>query len=128
MTIRALLGLVGLLLAVAPVQAAEPITGATLAAQCPAALDRLAGKATSPQAAQAASFCLGYLSGIVHAYAVAPAAGMTPLYCVPEGADIGHMMRVVLSYLREHPEQHDVAGITVVTQALEAAYPCHRAP
>jgi hypothetical protein len=123
MSLRATIVLLGLLVASAA-QAAAPITGATLAAQCPAAEARLAGKALTPPAAQAASFCLGYLSGIDHAFAMAFASGMVGLYCLPENTTVGQMIRAVMSYLREHPEQLDTAGITVVSQAFEAAYPC----
>jgi hypothetical protein len=68
----------GLLLAASQALAAEPITGATLAEQCPAALERLDGQATAPDAAMAAAFCLAYLAGIQHLHQLATDSGFPP--------------------------------------------------
>ena len=114
----------GLLLAASQALAAEPITGATLAEQCPAALERLEGQATAPDEAMAAAFCLAYLAGIQHMHQLATDSGFPPLFCVPEDTDISHVVRVVVSALREHPESHRLAGVVVVTEALKTAYPC----
>ena len=89
----------GLLLAVATGQAAELITGAVLAEHCPAALDRLDGKPLRPDAAQAASFCLGFLSGMEYLHEALTASGSTPAYCVPREATVSHLIRVLVSYL-----------------------------
>jgi Rap1a immunity proteins len=79
---------------------------------------------TAPDTAIAGAFCLGYVSGIEHMHMFAQWSGLSPIFCLPENADIGHVIRVVLSYLREHPEHQQSDGIMVVTTALREAFPC----
>ena len=114
----------GLVLVVSIGQAAELITGNTLAVHCPAVLDRLDGKPLSPDAAQVASFCLGFLSGADYLHEALTAAGSTPAYCLPREATVSHIIRVLVSYLREHPDQAHTDGGTVALAALRDAYPC----
>jgi hypothetical protein len=76
----------GLLLAASQALAAEPITGATLAEQCPAALERLDGQATAPDAAMAAAFCLAYLAGIQHLHQLATDSGFPPSSACQRGS------------------------------------------
>jgi Rap1a immunity proteins len=95
----------GLLLAASQASAADQITGVTLAEQCHAAVNRLEGKTLPPEGNIASSFCLGYLAGIEHLYTFLQSADPPPKFCLPEGTDIRHIVRTVMSYMRAHPEQ-----------------------
>jgi hypothetical protein len=114
----------GLLLAASTVQAAEPITGGTLAEQCHAAMNRLEGKALPPEGNIASAFCLGYLAGVEHLYTFMQSADPPPKFCLPADTPMGQVARTVTSYLRAHPEDQQINGIAAVLLALEEAYPC----
>lgn len=56
--------------------------------------------------------CLGYIEGASDSYqaGVSSLAGQL-LWCYPEGSTVGQMERVVVKFLKEHPEKlHHLAG------------------
>jgi hypothetical protein len=102
----------------------EMITGKTLIEQCPAATLRLEGRTLPPDAAQASSFCQGFLAGAEYTHSAVVASGRSPLFCLKEHVGMKDVIRGVLDHLRQHPEQVQRDGGTVVVEALGAAYPC----
>jgi Rap1a immunity proteins len=121
--------LIGLLFLVpSQARAAAHIPGAVLLEPCPAALEHLAGRDTAPATAIAGVFCLGYGSGIAPMQRFAPWSGLSPICCWPEHADMGHVIRVVLRDLREHPEHQQSDGMMGVTTARREAFPCPARP
>lgn len=46
------------------------------------------------------------------------------MFCVPKGAMLMQLVRVVEKYLREHPEQLHIHQAALVTKALQVAFPC----
>ena len=51
-----------------------------------------------------------------------------PLYCIPEGVELGALTQRVSRWLSAHPEQAGRATVAQVTVALIASYPCSNAP
>jgi hypothetical protein len=75
--------------------------------------------------------CLGYVSGFVDAldsYSVFREALTKQkehkLFCKPEEIERGQVVRIVLKYIRNHPEHaHGPTGVLFIG-ALREAYPC----
>src|SRR5262245_48136623 len=72
--------------------------------------------------------CLSYVAGFMDALAATVVLGrQKPLtMCIPGTANRGQVVRIVVKYLREHPEKlHLVAGgLTYV--AISEAFPCEK--
>jgi Rap1a immunity proteins len=115
---------VGILLAPTLVYGQERITGKTLITQCSPAGERLDGRALTAEAAQASSFCQGFLAGVEYGHSALVQAGRAPLFCLPETVGMKEVIEVVLEYLRQHPDQRQRDGGTVVAEALGGRYPC----
>lgn len=65
-----------------------------------------------------AGFCLGYMS------AIADSNARKQHFCAPDNATIEQLARVVVKWLRDHPEKlHLNAGVSSYT-ALAIAFPC----
>jgi hypothetical protein len=127
MKLRTAVFALGLLLA-SQAAAAEQLTGATLLEQCHAAVARFEGAVLPPEGNIASAFCLGYLAGVEHLYTFMQSADPPPKFCLPADTPMGQVARTVTSYLRAHPEDQHVNGITTVLLALGEAYPCPRTP
>ena len=71
-------------------------------------------------------FCLGLMHGITHSNALYQV--MAPgkeLLCLPKsGVNNGQAARVVLRYLRDHPEQLHENDFILAMRALRDAFPC----
>ncbi len=75
------------------------------------------------------TYCVGYISGIKDMlYAVvelSKSQGQTPTVCMPEdGIGNGQALRIVVKFLKDHPEQLHNSGITLVLKSLQQSYPC----
>lgn len=81
--------------------------------------------------------CLGYISGaadvlalyglIVEVYEPDPEPGAPERprpFCSPVGATYGQFQKVVVKFLREHPERLHERRRTLVEDALRLAFPC----
>jgi hypothetical protein len=67
--------------------------------------------------------CLGYIAGV--AEYVLLNLGFKKV-CPPEGVLTGHSIDVVMSYLKAHPEDRHLYSITLVTHALDRAWPYNK--
>ena len=65
--------------------------------------------------------CLGYVSGVHDAL-----AGIT--ICLPSGVTRGQIMDFVTQWLRANPAQRHLTADQTVSIALNAQWPCKRAP
>ena len=74
--------------------------------------------------------CAAYVSGFVEGASAAitfsRSKGESPssLYCTDSDMEAGQLVRVVLSYIRSHPETAHLRTFVLVTRAFQAAYPC----
>lgn len=68
--------------------------------------------------------CLAYLEGFIGAHDMMVALGSRPVVCPPQGVNLGQAMRVVVKYMRDHPERMHMAFVTLVGPALFNAFPC----
>src|SRR6266496_1313567 len=67
--------------------------------------------------------CVGYVMGVLEMVKrMPPNAREFP--CLPENATNDQAVRVVLKYLRDHPEQLHKARLTLTLDSLRAAFPC----
>jgi len=89
-------------------------SGADLLAQCAAFEAYESGRSFN---LDAFGFCLGYVSGAFDGLGV---AGV----CTPNKVSNGQMVRVVLKYLREHPEELHRDKLLLVSAAYLKAWPC----
>jgi hypothetical protein len=81
--------------------------------------------------------CIGYVEGVVqgiseeanYAHAMTNQEPPRP-FCLPENSDNGQLIRVVLKYIRNHPEKAHLQTSLLATLALRDAFPCatHSAP
>jgi Rap1a immunity proteins len=74
--------------------------------------------------------CAAYVSGFVEGASAAITFGRSKgespssLYCTDSGMEAGQLVRVVLKYIRSHPETAHLRTFVLVTRAFQAAYPC----
>ena len=69
--------------------------------------------------------CLNYVAGVADMVDVMPeTAGLAPVCIPPEGVTVGQMGRVVVKYLKNHPEEEHDAAVVLVVVALREAFPC----
>lgn len=47
-------------------------------------------------------------------------------FCIPAGVTLGQAGAVVNKYLKEHPEEWNESGTTLVARALRQAFPCKK--
>ena len=57
---------------------------------------------------------LTYLKGSIEDFAV----------CTPDNVDLGQVVRIVLKYIREHPEQAHLPSAELIVLAEFTAFPC----
>jgi hypothetical protein len=74
--------------------------------------------------------CAAYVSGFVEGASAAitfsRSKGESPssLYCTDSDMEAGQLVRVVVKYIRSHPETAHLRTFVLVTRAFQAAYPC----
>ena len=72
-------------------------------------------------------FCLGLMQGITMSNRLQQASkpSALPLFCIPEdGIENGQAARIVVKYLREHPQHLHLDDFTLAVSAFQEAYPC----
>ena len=76
--------------------------------------------------------CDGYVEGFIHGvqmesvYAGVMTGGREApiLFCFTSVAENGQLVRIVLKYIRNHPEKAHLSGPQLVGEALQQAFPC----
>ena len=69
--------------------------------------------------------CVGYLAGIADITATYDGWGdMTKEFCVPDGATLGQLRKVVIKGLNEKPEELHLSAASLVFHDFNSAFPC----
>ena len=87
-----------------------------------------AGQAKGQEAADALDLlsCRWYIQGFVDASVIhrAPEPGMSTTICLPDAPNYDQIIRVVVKYLRDHPEDLHHPRSALMYFALKTAFPC----
>ena len=67
-------------------------------------------------------FCSGFIWGVADGHQLT--SDESTSFCSPEGATSDQMGRVVVKYLRDHPEKLHEHAVLLVAIALIEAWPC----
>lgn len=77
-----------------------------------------------------ASLCLGFMVGLEHGVMVGESAsGISndnAIFCIPQQANNEQRLRVILLYLRSHPERLHEYAAPLFARAYEEAFPCRK--
>jgi len=74
-------------------------------------------------------FCLGYITGVNStSEAILTHFKFPLLYCLPKGIDNIQLVRVIVKYLENHPEELPNKSTLLVLAALKEAFPCEEKP
>lgn len=106
-------------------------TGSDLLANCSAFVKVLNGDKSSKESLEKAGYCYGYLVGIsdglhlMMGVAMQTKSAKNPsLICTPPGTTVGQHARVLVKYLKDHPEHlHKNSGVLSYV-AFTDAFPC----
>src|SRR5262249_39795018 len=71
-------------------------------------------------------FCNGYILGATQTYSIRRPMKSQPFFCISPEVQNQQVLDVVMSYLREHPENRQWPGPTLVIFALGAKFPCNK--
>lgn len=73
-----------------------------------------------------ADYVSGFVGGASAAITFSRSKGESPssLYCTDSDTETGRLVKVVLKYIRSHPETADLRTFVLVTRAFQGAYPC----
>jgi hypothetical protein len=69
-------------------------------------------------------FGMGYCAGLVRGVVIAAQSFMPDRVCVPRGATIAQVVRRVLLYVEEHPQERGELDVELVLRALEDRFRC----
>jgi hypothetical protein len=65
--------------------------------------------------------CRGYVQGVIEG---ADIAAKQPVFCPGPDVTLGQRYRIVVKFLRDHPEKTDRQTRYLVVDAMTAAFPC----
>jgi len=71
-----------------------------------------------------ASHCLGFIQGLNQMNDFYGLKGAPMFFCRPREVTAGQATRIVVKYLRDHPEELHKEDFVLVVAALSAAFPC----
>lgn len=72
-----------------------------------------------------AMYCLGYIRGVIGAHSwFVVAKNTSPLFCMSGGETGGQGARILVKWLKEHPEKLHIDSNIVALAALREAFPC----
>lgn len=71
-----------------------------------------------------AAACVGYATGFIEGIEYLTVIKSPKPFCVPAKVENGQAVRVVLKYVREHPETAHLPTAQLMVKALREAYPC----
>ena len=122
----ALLLVVALLFVASPVMAKEDYfyLGNQLLEECNHVINALDNENTNIDQI-AAALCLGYVQGVHDLYAALKNGEfIVSQYCKPQNAPVSQMLRVIMKYLKDHPENLNYSASSLIIKALGEAFPC----
>jgi len=128
MKILASTTLASMLALTTPAASAAPADSAELLHRC-TALEKSMGsiKLTSGEALDA-MWCMGYISGLLDGFSISDfRIGETPAACPPDVAiSRTQALGIIMTWLREHPDDLDKSGRRSAIIALTKAFPCNK--
>jgi hypothetical protein len=72
-----------------------------------------------------AGYCMAFIEGTLRGWeAGAYVRDASTNYCIPPGATLGTIMRIVTKHLRDNPGDQRIKGEIVVISAVQKAFPC----
>lgn len=98
-------------------------TGNDLLPSCSLAVDAADNKGLSTPQLMEAGNCLTYIEGFLDGYALG-AVGGSPIACLPEDVTVGQVARIVVKWMKDHPEKLNDAAPVCVLAALYNSFPC----
>jgi len=72
-------------------------------------------------------FCYGYILGATQTYSITSPMKSQPFFCISPEVQNQQVLDIVTTYLREHPENRQWPGPTLVIFALGEKFPCNKA-
>ena len=106
--------------------AATKDDGNQLLKSCEAALTVADGVVQTLEGSLMAGFCLGFVQGMsqMNDFYVSNTQKGRILFCTPDGVTSGQAARLVVKYLRDHPELLHEDEFVLAVWALNVAFPC----
>ena len=104
-------------------------SGNSFVRQCSAIDKETQTAAEAVNAAQCIAYVMGLDFGLRYERSYAEAVTGRKLrekYCIPGDVENGQLVRVVLKYIRSHPEDAQKPAPVLIIEALQKAYPCPR--
>jgi hypothetical protein len=98
-------------------------TGNEWLPSCSMAVDAADGRSLSTAQLVDAGNCLEYIAGFVDGYVLGSVGG-SPIVCLPEDGTVGQEARILVKWMREHPERLHEAAPACVLAALFKSFPC----
>ena len=103
------------------------IDGSMLLQNCIEAVRYMQNKNAPSPNITAVNFCVGYISGVndMHTTFVRSVACFDPpVFCNAPPADIEKLVKIVVEFLKAHPEDLHFQGAVLTVSALKEAFPC----
>ena len=69
-------------------------------------------------------FGMGYCAGLVRGVVIAAQSFMPDRVCVPRGTTIAQVVRRIIQYLEQHPQERGELDVEIVLRALEDRFRC----
>jgi hypothetical protein len=76
-------------------------------------------------------YCVAYVEGVVQGVEVEIAystgtTGNKPRspFCLPDTVEDGQIVKIILKYIRNHPEEAHKSTVSLMIEALREAFPC----
>jgi hypothetical protein len=80
--------------------------------------------AQSAQQNTRSMFCGGWIRGATQALRTQTIAATGHDVCMPSSVSVGQQTRLLLQYIKNHPDDKDVNASDLLSKALKGAYPC----
>jgi len=122
-----LLIIVSLFIACSASSSLAEIDGNMLLENCNEAARYLGNKNNLPVNFSSVNLCVGYISGVndLHTTFVGSVACFDPpVFCSPRPAHLEQLVKIVVNYLKKHPEDLHFQGSVLTVAALKDAFPC----
>lgn len=112
-------------LLVSPEAHATESDGNKLLTDCSIAIKVMEDGSKEPTQITSTAYCLGHVRGADDMHNLYRAISKSePLYCLPSEVTTGQMVRIIVKYLKETPENLHLDGTMLIATALRGAYPC----
>lgn len=73
-----------------------------------------------------AGFCRGFIEAVLDMNELHLITGGGSPMCIPEGAKMGQILKVIMKYIDDHPEQLHIRARNVVLDSVAIAFPCKK--